>query len=827
MVERTNFGDLEPEYFQQKQFWVDFMEEVSNTLQSQIREPIGEIEDIRHIVENTDPKVISNTIKMLGFNIPADLIKHNSERLAKSVYMLSLFHEIAGTDDFVRSIQFVLGREVQVDNLYTRDYEDFYEKPYGPMIQDGGDWYLTTHIMLGIEVVPTDVDMVLPENETLASRLIAAYFEFAPINQVVYEFYYKVKLAMSLGINGVVRVDPIEFRTIGTGNSTVQQVRNNISKQVVGGQREQVMTDVRLDSELCYDIQMPVWGYGPSDLSTDQDITDYLTGVLDNTYSQNIAFDPPEGMFSYIAVPSELGEVFFTEVSTNVEGGWDGANWTGDEINDDNGPLEVQRTRGSEVFTWNLYRSDLPSVKKTFSVEFENSGITNTCDDSPEIPEQETQILGLPEGCKKHTVNLLPVYGIGDHGINSDSSIDTLTEELPNTGNQGFTISVPSDKYGYFAYPAVLGSATFIDRDSGVEGGWGGASWPKQDVRTELGPGTNLGPIVVKRTYDDIEIDWLLYRTDFPKIGNKTFDVIFSNAGADTSIDCVVYEEVPEEDECLSSYPFIARGPIDVGDDAEREILPDTSNREFSLFLHKDEYGYFAYPAELGSARLIDTSNGDENGWNRVYDGGNNDWSIYRTVNNGLGHKTFRVEFDYPNQCVSSDAESPGGDISTNLNISTDKSTPKKSSTLKDKCRVSSFPKYGSSSEQIIDEEQMELLTKEAVTESQIVTLDVKDGEYGYFAYPAALGEATFTDPDVLETGGWDGATWPDDGSMGSNTGPLLITVDGTDWFVYRTNNHSLGVIDFTVDFENPGLLLGQEVVFDTSSYIKHREESK
>jgi len=74
--------------------------------------------------------------------------------------------------------------------------------------------------------------------------------------------------------------------------------------------------------------------------------------------------------------------------------------------------------------------------------------------------------------------------------------------------------------------------------------------------------------------------------------------------------------------------------------------------------------------------------------------------------------------------------------------------------------------------------------------------------QYGYFAHPAYMGSAVFTDNSTGFPGSWDGMQWAD-GDVGTTTGPLTVTYDdGTGaslWKVYRTDFSGIGVISFTV----------------------------
>ena len=96
-----------------------------------------------------------------------------------------------------------------------------------------------------------------------------------------------------------------------------------------------------------------------------------------------------------------------------------------------------------------------------------------------------------------------------------------------------------------------------------------------------------------------------------------------------------------------------------------------------------------------------------------------------------------------------------------------------------------------------------EMTTNDSGGEFTINVANVSD--YGYFAHPSSLGTATFTDTNSLFTGGWDGATWPNNGSVGATNGPLTIlrTIGGQQqsWKLYRTDFPGIGQFTFRVDY--------------------------
>lgn len=192
-MEKMTFDGLENELFTQSPFWQDFIEALADFYQEQVREPLDNLREIRNITEKTDPNVVLLTLRDLGIDVPLDLIV-NPERLLKSVYMIPLVYQHTGLDSAWRVIEFILGRRISVQPLWTEDYIDFYPEPYGPLRVDGGTWYKTTHVNLSMQLVGTDSKIVLPRNQTLKDRLLSAFYSFAPVNLVIDKFYFSIDI---------------------------------------------------------------------------------------------------------------------------------------------------------------------------------------------------------------------------------------------------------------------------------------------------------------------------------------------------------------------------------------------------------------------------------------------------------------------------------------------------------------------------------------------------------------------------------------------------------------------------------------------------------
>lgn len=784
-----SFDNLQPEAFTNQQTWMDFLTAFTELIEEQIRTPIKQLEDIRHFVEDTDPFILTNTIKTLGFDIPADLIKHNVDRLSRSVYMLSMFHEISGLDGFERSIEFVLGREVIVRDKYTNNYVDFYNKPQGPLLKDGGDWYKTTHISLGMELVSGDRALVLPINKTLQDRLLEAYYEFAPINQVVDDFFFIQKVYAQLFLAGKIYINPTRRKTFGAGVDQIQRISTVGPTTMASNGVTRFFAEVVLGSNPCFDISEVAVGQAASAL-TDEDIGELP--VVANTVNQ-FTFNNTEGHI-WFASPVELGAVTFSDTNGFI-GGWDGASWAegsyGENPGEHYGPVVVRRTIDGQVRSWNVYRTDIPALGNyTFNVSYALLR-ANSCDFVEPVVTAPEGPIDAPE-CVTQTINLFPIYDVGLHGLDTGIELTNLNQTNAHTNNFQLSLDVQNG-YGYLSYPTALGFATFTDSNN-FEGGWDGASWAEGSIG-DL-PGEHYGPIVVQRDIAGNLVDYYIYRTDYPDIGQFTWQVAFQNPGLNltvSSVDCA-------SSGCVNGYPTICVGPSELNTDAElvqytETVLESTDN--LTLTIDSDQHTYFTYPKAMGFATFTD-SNGYVGGWDgaswtegsigenpgehygpitvmRTIEGITSEWYVYRTDFEGIA-QTYTIEFQVPGVCVVSDSPV---------------------------CVVSGTPRYGSGFE-LHTGAHIDALTPLPDTNTATFSLVVNSGQYGYFASPAALGAVTFTDSLGIE-GGWDGARWPQ-GTIGNAAGPALVwrNVGGNlvPWYLYRTDFPALGAVQFTATYE-------------------------
>jgi hypothetical protein len=214
----TSLVGKQPETILARQTWTDLLESAFETLDELIRDPIHQLENIRIVDGSSDSQILNWTLYQLGFHIPQELVPH-VQKLGKAMHMLSLYHELEGTSDFYKVLSFLFNRSLTVDKLWSKDCEDLYTKPLGPLITDGGDWYLTSHIDLYMQWYPSDQTIL-----DLRNKLLDMFFQFAPINLVIRDFVLQLDLKGQHYIRAAIDIDPIKYLTIGDYDPIVSAV---------------------------------------------------------------------------------------------------------------------------------------------------------------------------------------------------------------------------------------------------------------------------------------------------------------------------------------------------------------------------------------------------------------------------------------------------------------------------------------------------------------------------------------------------------------------------------------------------------------------------
>lgn len=229
-MNKISFDELDVEIIREEPLWGSFLHALEEFYTEDVRAPLKELQEIRDIKATTPAIFVQQALQDMGITIPQDMIV-DPDRLYNSVYMIPLLHQVLGLESAYRAISFVLGRRVVVRDLYTEDYADFYETPFGAMRIDGGTWYKTTHIVLEMQKVADDQSISLPKGTTLKDRFLSAFYQLAPINIVVDQFFFLIEVENKedFGICGFVYKQPVR-RLI----ADVDYVFENVDMHIAG-----------------------------------------------------------------------------------------------------------------------------------------------------------------------------------------------------------------------------------------------------------------------------------------------------------------------------------------------------------------------------------------------------------------------------------------------------------------------------------------------------------------------------------------------------------------------------------------------------------------
>jgi hypothetical protein len=167
--------------------WADMLDVFAQVMDTNVENPVAQLEKIRFIGENSDDNILQYTARLLGFDLTQDVLNLNADNLTKIATQLSMYPDSNGTEIFVKFIDLVLNATTEVENLYTKDYVNFYLEPQGPLVDEGGVWFKTTHIELGVALLGLE-ELQLGPGVSLIGRIKELFYDFAPAALVIERF---------------------------------------------------------------------------------------------------------------------------------------------------------------------------------------------------------------------------------------------------------------------------------------------------------------------------------------------------------------------------------------------------------------------------------------------------------------------------------------------------------------------------------------------------------------------------------------------------------------------------------------------------------------
>lgn len=180
----ANVQDLAPTLIIENPTWKDMLCVWGQIMDANVEEPIAQLERIRFMEDDSDDDILRYTARLLGFDLSQDVLNLNADNLTKIATQLSMYPDSNGTELFPKFLDLVLNSVTEVEYLYTQDYINFYNKPGGPLVDEGGRWFKTTHIELALVMLSLETLQLNP-GVSLFGRVKELFYEFAPAALVI------------------------------------------------------------------------------------------------------------------------------------------------------------------------------------------------------------------------------------------------------------------------------------------------------------------------------------------------------------------------------------------------------------------------------------------------------------------------------------------------------------------------------------------------------------------------------------------------------------------------------------------------------------------
>lgn len=167
-----------------EKFFIDFLQD--NPAWEELFETLGEANDalnlstiqqlldIRRINSNSTQELAEESLRQLGINIARDMMTYRIDTYRRIFDSLPDYNLVSGTKSWPKFVAMLLGGQFDAQRLYTADYQTFLPTPLGTLVQDGGQWYKTTHVDLTVDAHLIDVGLDLTIDQEAAQDIIAA-----------------------------------------------------------------------------------------------------------------------------------------------------------------------------------------------------------------------------------------------------------------------------------------------------------------------------------------------------------------------------------------------------------------------------------------------------------------------------------------------------------------------------------------------------------------------------------------------------------------------------------------------------------------------------
>lgn len=200
--------------------WSELAAAFDSVVKTNIDNPIQQIELLRFLPPDADPKILSDACRMLGFDLSQDVLNLSVDKFTRIVTQLGMYPDSNGTEAFTKFISLMINGFCDVTYLWSKDYVNFYVKPKGATIDQGGRWFKTTHIELAMGFL-TLAGLQLKKDQSLYARTKEIFYQQAPITLVIERMAFSAYAQAEVAF-GVKQLPPTRcYEIIAAGNDRV------------------------------------------------------------------------------------------------------------------------------------------------------------------------------------------------------------------------------------------------------------------------------------------------------------------------------------------------------------------------------------------------------------------------------------------------------------------------------------------------------------------------------------------------------------------------------------------------------------------------------
>ncbi len=201
--------------FLQDGAWEELLSAFEDVSDMRIKPITDSVMSMRDLTTDQPDYIVQENLRMKGITLTDQILKLRKDEIYKSCHLLPNLSMLFGDPQYPRFLEYLLGRGVHIQRMYTVDYVNFFEEPQGLMVHEGGDWYLTTQVKIEVE----NMNELGESAEELVTEL---FYRYAPIEEVILGISDMIRLIGRYILQGQFFISDKEYVSLGTDIESIK-----------------------------------------------------------------------------------------------------------------------------------------------------------------------------------------------------------------------------------------------------------------------------------------------------------------------------------------------------------------------------------------------------------------------------------------------------------------------------------------------------------------------------------------------------------------------------------------------------------------------------